>query len=230
MSLAERREKMKQMTDDDDDACADLEAYAPLAAAAAATLSRAANVVGSARFDKVWRMTRRGRPKMSAKWLEKLKEKRSDLAAIALRQPRRGVESADEKTSSSSSSSSSEESSDSEDLYEHAPDAVRDERPAVCDAVLREMAAAREALYEDEDFLEGNLLHGLSGLLYGNVRDLKFQAGQRVRDSYSPCTERTWPPSCPSQHRNCSQHPSAKPQRASLGHRLRRQSGVLPSL
>ena len=36
--------------DDDDDACADLEAYAPLAAAAAATLSRAANVVGSARL------------------------------------------------------------------------------------------------------------------------------------------------------------------------------------
>ena len=108
------------------------------------TVAVTQNVVGSGRFDKVWRMTKRGRPKMSAQWLEKLKEKRTDLAAIALKQPRRGFESADEKTSSSSSSSSSEESSDSEDLYEYKPDAVRDERPAVCDAVLLEMAAARE--------------------------------------------------------------------------------------
>ena len=108
------------------------------------TVAVTQNVVGSARFAKVWRMTKRGRPKMSAQWLAKLKEKRADLAKVAEAQPRRGAESAGEKTSSSSSSSSSEESSDSEDLYEYVPDAVKDERPAVCDAVLQEMAAARE--------------------------------------------------------------------------------------
>ena len=108
------------------------------------TVAVTQNVVGSARFDKVWRMTKRGRPKMSAQWLQKLKQKRADLARIAEQQPRRGAESAGEKTSSSSSSSSSEESSDSEDLYDYAPNAVHDERPAVCDAVLREMAVVRE--------------------------------------------------------------------------------------
>ena len=88
-------------------------------------------------------MTKRGRPKMSAQWLQKLKQKRADLARIAEQQPRRGAESAGERLPASSSSSS-EESSDSEDLYDYAPNAVHDERPAVCDAVLREMAVVRE--------------------------------------------------------------------------------------
>ena len=38
------------------------------------TVAVTQNVVGSSRFDKVWRMTRRGRPKMSAQWLAKLRE------------------------------------------------------------------------------------------------------------------------------------------------------------
>ena len=84
------------------------------------TVAVTQNVVGSSRFDKVWRMTRRGRPKMSAQWLAKLREKRPDLASVADAQPRRGESSADEVTSSSSSSSSSEESSDTEDAYDYA--------------------------------------------------------------------------------------------------------------
>ena len=108
------------------------------------TVAVTQNVVNANRFDKVWRMTKRGRPKMSKQWLEKLRVKRPDLYRVALAQPRRGEESADEVTSSSSSSSSSEESSDSEDLYNYAPDAVKDERPGVCDSVLMEMAQVRE--------------------------------------------------------------------------------------
>jgi histone arginine demethylase JMJD6 len=115
------------------------------------TVAVTQNVVGSSRFDKVWRVTRRSRPKFSAQWLRKLKAKRFDLARLAEAQPRRGEGSADERSSSDSSSSSSEESSDSEDLYEYEPDAVRDERPAVCDAVLREMAAARERRRDAEN-------------------------------------------------------------------------------
>lgn len=107
------------------------------------TVAVTQNVVGSSRFDKVWRMTRRGRPKMSAQWLAKLREKRPDLASIADAQPRRGESSADEVTSSSSSSSSSEESSDTEDAYDYARDDAAEAKPAVTDETLREMAEER---------------------------------------------------------------------------------------
>tara|TARA_B100001142_G_C14156408_1_gene586669 strand:+ start:51 stop:938 length:888 start_codon:yes stop_codon:yes gene_type:complete len=70
------------------------------------TVAVTQNVVTTSRFAKAWRMTKRGRPKMSAKWLEKLRLRRPDLAAVADAQPRRGEESAHEVTSSSSSSSS----------------------------------------------------------------------------------------------------------------------------
>lgn len=77
------------------------------------TMAVTQNFATSARFDAVWRITRRARPKMSAKWLEKLRRVRPDLAAVADAQPRRGPESAGEQTSSTSSSS--EGSSDTEE-------------------------------------------------------------------------------------------------------------------
>jgi hypothetical protein len=48
------------------------------------TVAVTQNYVSSARFDKVWRMTNRGRPKMSKKWLQKLRRTRPDLAARAV--------------------------------------------------------------------------------------------------------------------------------------------------
>lgn len=77
------------------------------------TMAVTQNFATSARFDAVWRITHRARPKMSARWLAKLRTVRPDLAAIADAQPRRGPESAGEQTSSTSSSS--EGSSDTED-------------------------------------------------------------------------------------------------------------------
>lgn len=79
------------------------------------TVAVTQNYVSSARFDKVWRVTKRGRPKMSAKWLEKLRLKRPDLAARADAQPWRSKASEDDETSSSSSSSSSTETTTSDD-------------------------------------------------------------------------------------------------------------------
>ena len=116
------------------------------------TVAVTQNVVGSSRFDKVWRMTRRGRPKMSAQWLAKLREKRPDLASIADAQPRRGESSADEVTSSSSSSSSSEESSDTEDAYDYARDDAAEAKPAVTDETLREMAEERRRRAERKGY------------------------------------------------------------------------------
>ena len=79
------------------------------------TVAVTQNFCTTPRFDAVYRATRRGRPKMSKKWLEKLKAKgRHDLYDVAMRQPRRSEYSENEKTSSSSSSSSEGES-DTED-------------------------------------------------------------------------------------------------------------------
>ena len=79
------------------------------------TVAVTQNFCTTPRFDAVCRATRRGRPKMSKKWLEKLKAKgRHDLYDVAVRQPRRSEYSENEKTSSSSSSSSEGES-DTED-------------------------------------------------------------------------------------------------------------------
>jgi len=79
------------------------------------TVAVTQNFCTTPRFDAVYRATRRGRPKMSKKWLEKLKAKgRQDLYDTAMRQPRRSEYSENEKTSSSSSSSSEGES-DTED-------------------------------------------------------------------------------------------------------------------
>ena len=77
------------------------------------TMAVTQNFSTSARFDAVWRITRRARPKMSGKWLEKLRLVRPDLAAVADAQPRRSEASAGEKTSSTSSSSTG--SSDTEE-------------------------------------------------------------------------------------------------------------------
>ena len=75
------------------------------------TVAVTQNFCTTPRFDAVYRATRRGRPKMSKKWLEKLKAKgRQDLYQTAMRQPRRSQYSENEKTSSSSSSSSEGES------------------------------------------------------------------------------------------------------------------------
>jgi histone arginine demethylase JMJD6 len=76
------------------------------------TMAVTQNFSTTARFDAVWRITRRARPKMSAKWLEKLRLTRPDLAEVAEAQPRRSEISAGEKTSSTSSSSTG--SSDTE--------------------------------------------------------------------------------------------------------------------
>jgi histone arginine demethylase JMJD6 len=76
------------------------------------TMAVTQNFSTSARFDAVWRITRRARPKMSARWLEKLRRVRPDLAEVADAQPRRSEVSAGEQTSSTSSSSSG--SSDTE--------------------------------------------------------------------------------------------------------------------
>ena len=58
------------------------------------TMAVTQNFSTSARFDAVWRITRRARPKMSGKWLEKLRLVRPDLAAVADAQPRRSEASA----------------------------------------------------------------------------------------------------------------------------------------
>jgi len=76
------------------------------------TMAVTQNFSTTARFDAVWRITHRARPKMSLKWLAKLRVVRPDLAAVADAQPRRSELSAGEKTSSTSSSS--EGSSDTE--------------------------------------------------------------------------------------------------------------------
>jgi len=76
------------------------------------TMAVTQNFSTTSRFDAVWRITRRARPKMSAKWLEKLRLTRPDLAEVAEAQPRRSEVSAGEKTSSTSSSSTG--SSDTE--------------------------------------------------------------------------------------------------------------------
>jgi histone arginine demethylase JMJD6 len=60
---------------------------------------------------------------MSAKWLEKLRRVRPDLAAVADGQPRRSEASAGEKTSSTSSSSTG-----SSDTEEDENDATKIER------------------------------------------------------------------------------------------------------
>jgi hypothetical protein len=41
------------------------------------------NYVSSANFERVWKHTRKGRPKMSVRWLERLRIARPDLAAVA---------------------------------------------------------------------------------------------------------------------------------------------------
>ena len=130
------------------------------------TVAVTQNVVTTARFPRAWRMTKRGRPKMSNQWLRKLREKRPDLAAAADAQPRRAETSANEKTSSSSSSSSSEESSDTEpDTNDPAfvdanAAAMKLNRlflgskggngTPVSDATLMEMARERKARVENE--------------------------------------------------------------------------------
>lgn len=41
------------------------------------------NYVSTANFERVWKHTRKGRPKMSVRWLARLREVRPDLAAVA---------------------------------------------------------------------------------------------------------------------------------------------------
>lgn len=92
------------------------------------TLAVTQNFCSSVGFARVWRHTRRGRPKMSARWLERLRQARPDLAAqadAAEARPEDGAHSASSSSSSSSgsssdggSSSSSPSSSDDEDSKE----------------------------------------------------------------------------------------------------------------
>ncbi|KAL6782722.1 hypothetical protein ACKKBG_A07875 [Auxenochlorella protothecoides x Auxenochlorella symbiontica] len=86
------------------------------------TLAVTQNFCSSVGFARVWRHTRRGRPKMSQRWLARLRLARPDLAAQADdagAQPGEGPDSASSSSSSSSSSSgsgsSSSSSSDEED-------------------------------------------------------------------------------------------------------------------
>lgn len=39
----------------------------------------------------------------------------------------------------------------------------------------------KEELYGNEDFLEGNLMHGINGFLFGNLQGVSVPAGERVR-------------------------------------------------
>ena len=48
-----------------------------------ATVAVTHNYASTANFPAVWRHTKRGRPKMSARWLAALREERPDLAAVA---------------------------------------------------------------------------------------------------------------------------------------------------
>lgn len=86
------------------------------------TLAVTQNFCSSVGFARVWRHTRRGRPKMSQRWLARLRLARPDLAAQADdagAQLGEGPDSASSSSSSSSSSSgsgsSSSSSSDEED-------------------------------------------------------------------------------------------------------------------
>jgi len=94
------------------------------------TIAVTHNYVSTSNFPAVWRHARKGRPKMSVKWLGALRQQRPDLAAVAdaLDEAQAagqdgGTDSTTSSTSSSSSSSSSSDSSsdDSDDDGHSAP-------------------------------------------------------------------------------------------------------------
>ncbi|GIL95724.1 hypothetical protein Vretimale_1688 [Volvox reticuliferus] len=78
------------------------------------TLAVTQNYVSEANFERVWKHTRKGRPKMSQRWLGALEQERPDLAAKAHDLTIREDLECDTGSSSDSSSSSSD-SSDSSD-------------------------------------------------------------------------------------------------------------------
>lgn len=49
----------------------------------------------------------------------------------------------------------------------------------VIDENIKQFAAVADT--EDEDFQESNLMHGINGLLYGNLKGLNIKEGQNVR-------------------------------------------------
>ncbi|GAB4820044.1 hypothetical protein N2152v2_007090 [Parachlorella kessleri] len=75
------------------------------------TIAVTQNYCSTANFPAVWRRTKRGRPKMSAKWLRVLREARPDLARIADELAAAGNDASGTSSSSSSSRSSSSSSS-----------------------------------------------------------------------------------------------------------------------
>ena len=46
---------------------------------------------------------------------------------------------------------------------------------------LHSLSNATDELAEDEDFAESNLMHGINGYLWGNLRSLEMRKGERVR-------------------------------------------------
>jgi len=80
------------------------------------TIAVTQNYASGSNFDRVWRHTRKGRPKMSVRWLSALRPRRPDLAtrADAINEAE-AVDECSESTSSSSSSSSSSSDDDSDD-------------------------------------------------------------------------------------------------------------------
>ena len=125
------------------------------------TMAVTQNFATTARFDAVWRITRRARPKMSTKWLQKLRLTRPDLGEVADAQPRRGPESAGEQTTSTSSSS--EGSSDTEQEQTEVAKKEREVFESVgmtkktrsSDAIVAELAQEKmRAAAERDDAME----------------------------------------------------------------------------
>lgn len=78
------------------------------------TLAVTQNYASSSNFRACWRHTRKARPRLAVKWLDRLRVARPDLAAVADEADADTVPVSESSPSSSSSSSSSSSDDDSE--------------------------------------------------------------------------------------------------------------------
>jgi histone arginine demethylase JMJD6 len=111
------------------------------------TIAVTQNYISGANFDAAWRHTRKARPRLAGKWLERLRGARPDLAAVAERLAAEDAPVSESSPSSSSSSTSSDSSDEDADDTARADDAAAaaapaDEAPGAKRAHLDDGAAA----------------------------------------------------------------------------------------